>query len=348
VAILDADHTSINIGEIINFDGGDSYGDAAIDGYLFDMGDGTQSGWITKSIYSYEYEDADTYTATLVVKDIYGQESEEVEIEIEVLEIGQKPNKQPTAEITLITPDPAEVGESIFFSGEAQDKDGRITGYEWRSSIDGYLSSDRTFYSSKLSEGIHKITFHAQDDDDDWSDTDEVTLQVSTQLTTVSIEVRSPDSGLILSPGGYFTLKGTATSDRTPLDRIEVQIDGGKWMLADGTTSWSFEVSTAGLIAGANTIAARAVAGSHTSAPVSMTFSIKGDDITPTSADDDEGFSILSYAVDNPLMVLGALALICVIGITLFFATDARNYRRNKKKEEEIYYLDEEEDIEDL
>ena len=79
------------------------------------------------------------------------------------------PNTPPTATIDSITPNPANSGESVTFTGHGVDTDGTIAAYEWTSSISGTLTTTSTFSTSSLSAGTHTISFRVQDDDGAWS-----------------------------------------------------------------------------------------------------------------------------------------------------------------------------------
>ena len=77
-------------------------------------------------------------------------------------------NSPPEATIDSITNNPSYPGEEITFIGSGTD-DGSIKAYSWRSDIDGPLSTETSFSTSTLSEGIHTIFFKVQDDEDVWS-----------------------------------------------------------------------------------------------------------------------------------------------------------------------------------
>ena len=68
-------------------------------------------------------------------------------------------NLPPTATIDSVAPNPAELGQTINFTGHGQDSDGSITAYNWESSIDGNLSNANFFSTNALSEGVHTIFF---------------------------------------------------------------------------------------------------------------------------------------------------------------------------------------------
>lgn len=69
----------------------------------------------------------------------------------------------PTVSITLLSPNPANEGECVFFSGQGSDPDGGDVSYKWISSLDGELSSDSSFFSYSLTAGEHLITLQVMD-----------------------------------------------------------------------------------------------------------------------------------------------------------------------------------------
>ncbi|HAV10084.1 MAG TPA: hypothetical protein DCX22_00460 [Dehalococcoidia bacterium] len=81
----------------------------------------------------------------------------------------QAVNKEPVAYIDTLAPTYALAGETISFSGHGTDQDGNITGYSWRSSIDGVINTTASFSSTTLSAGSHTIYFKVQDNAGVWS-----------------------------------------------------------------------------------------------------------------------------------------------------------------------------------
>jgi len=88
-------------------------------------------------------------------------------------------NQQPTAYQPIIYPNPATSGDSVSFSGSGLDSDGYIDGYNWRSSIDGQLSTESEFSSSSLSVGTHTIYFKVQDNEGTWSSEKTASLTIN-------------------------------------------------------------------------------------------------------------------------------------------------------------------------
>ncbi len=95
-----------------------------------------------------------------------------------ILAIDNIENQAPNAYIDSIAPNPATPDQKVYFIGHGID-DGEIIEYKWISSIDGVISSDKSFDSSVLSKGIHTIYFQVKDDDNRWSKQDTETLSIS-------------------------------------------------------------------------------------------------------------------------------------------------------------------------
>ena len=88
-------------------------------------------------------------------------------------------NLFPTASIDSITPSPANEGDEVTFFGSGMDSDGSVTGYQWRSILDGNLSTDASFSTINLSSGDHTIFLKVQDDDGAWSTETSMSLHVN-------------------------------------------------------------------------------------------------------------------------------------------------------------------------
>ena len=95
----------------------------------------------------------------------------------------EKENQSPTAHIVSIRPNPTNQGETVSFSGYGTDPDGDlITAYNWRSSIDGQLSTSPSFSTSSLSVGAHTIYFKVKDSHNAWSDEILMSLDISSEI----------------------------------------------------------------------------------------------------------------------------------------------------------------------
>jgi hypothetical protein len=195
---------NVLIGEEITFDGSKSIGMGTLE-YLFEFGDGIDSGWSASSSVTHSYTSKGTYIATLTIKDENGNLSTNP---TDITIIVSEPNIPPTAVIDNIFPRSAKEGEEISFSGHGIDEDGTITSYLWESSIDGHLSSSETF-TSLLSIGTHSIYFRVMDDKDSWSEdvteTVEIEPEVQNQIPTAYIDSVSPNPAI---EGDVITFEG--------------------------------------------------------------------------------------------------------------------------------------------
>ncbi len=96
-------------------------------------------------------------------------------------------NKEPVAYIDTIAPTYTLAGEAISFSGHGTDQDGSITGYSWRSSIDGVISKTASFNSTSLSVGSHTVYFKVQDSAGAWSSEASRAFTIASKDTTPPI-----------------------------------------------------------------------------------------------------------------------------------------------------------------
>jgi len=78
-------------------------------------------------------------------------------------------NQQPIAVSLSISKTSANFGELISFTGQGIDSDGSIVAYNWRSNLNGTLSTEQSFGTSTLSIGAHTIYFKVRDNDGVWS-----------------------------------------------------------------------------------------------------------------------------------------------------------------------------------
>jgi len=141
-------------------------------------------------------------------------------------------NTPPIATIESITPNPADPGAIISFSGSGVDSEGPIVAYEWISSIIGAFGTMDSFASSSLGEGVHTITLRVQDADGVWSDSVSETLVVGTPPEEIIIDNRDPET----SQTGSWDVSGA--SEFYGADSV--------WS-RDGTTfSWNFNPPKSG------------------------------------------------------------------------------------------------------
>ncbi|SFM68305.1 S-layer protein domain-containing protein [Methanolobus profundi] len=161
---------------------------------------------------------------------------------------GTIPNEMPVATISSMSPNPASENEYVSFTGLGNDVDGIVTGYNWRSSIDGYLNNSASFSTNALSPGVHTIYFKVQDDDDAWSEEVSSILTINEGLNgkpLAIIDSISPDPSNISE---VVDFAGSGTD-------IDGYVVAYNWRSdIDGQLNTSSDFSTSSLSAGEHTI----------------------------------------------------------------------------------------------
>jgi beta propeller repeat protein len=90
--------------------------------------------------------------------------------------------------------------------------------------------------------------------------------------TTPSVRITHPSHGEVCR--GTVPVTGTAWDD-LDVERVEVRVDGGEWRVAEGTTSWTFQLDTTRLGASNHTLEARSFDGGNHSFTRRLTFVVE-------------------------------------------------------------------------
>jgi hypothetical protein len=80
--------------------------------------------------------------------------------------------------------------------------------------------------------------------------------------------ISSPSNGTKVS--GRIMIHGTATKAEAGIVSVQCRVDGGTWLVAINTTSWTYQIDTTGLMNGAHTFEARVFDGDSYSDPASV------------------------------------------------------------------------------
>jgi len=145
-----------------------------------------------------------------------------------VYTLTERQNKRPTAYIESISY-PAVEGEPLYLNASGNDPDGSIVQYQWSSDRDGSLGHTEyaEFMLNNLTAGYHTIRLWVQDDSGDWSEPDQITLEVLARPVATILSI-IPDpvelgrkvtfSGIGHGPsaiiGSEWYLSGTYLSDK--------------------------------------------------------------------------------------------------------------------------------------
>ena len=108
-AVLQTDKTTVAPNDNVTFIGANSFDDGRVDQYLYDFGDGTNSGWTTLSLFNHTYTTVGTYNANLTVVDDFGSMSQ-----------------NPTA-VTITVQDLPPLNVSMTLSNPVADDNGNVS-----------------------------------------------------------------------------------------------------------------------------------------------------------------------------------------------------------------------------
>jgi len=268
-------------GATVSFSGHGEDADGTIEAYSWDS---SLAGHLSDSAsFSTSALTEGTHTISFSVKDDKGAWSSAASQSL-VITVGNLP---PTATIDSISPNPAEPGATVSFSGHGEDADGTIEAYSWDSSLAGHLSDSASFSTSALSEGTHTISFSVKDDKGVWSSAASQSLVITAGNLppTATIDSIAPNP----CPSGayvFFSGHGTDSDGTIAAYRWESSLDG---LLSDQA---SFNTYT--LTPGAHTITFTVTDDDETpSAPVTQTLDIieSSDDPEIISDNGDPGTS---------------------------------------------------------
>ena len=111
-------------------------------------------------------------------------ENEEVKITDGADEQVEPVEEKPVATITYVSADTANLSflneKGIVFTGRGETESASyILEYLWGSSIDGFLSSEKSFTTKNLSVGYHTIFFKVSDDNFVWSENAQFNLTIT-------------------------------------------------------------------------------------------------------------------------------------------------------------------------
>ncbi len=163
-------------------------------------------------------------------------------------------NDLPTVAITSHT-DGAEITEKTTIMGEANDPED-LKAVELRIDNGNWETLDSTFFwtyelnPSDMSSGEHTVSVRSYDGIE-YSDTASIKVNVQGSGGTAGnnrpiVTMISPKNldGATMS-GSEYKLKGRVSdADNDKIEWVKVQIDGGSWETAEGTSSWEYVFDT--------------------------------------------------------------------------------------------------------
>lgn len=160
-AVLSVDRTLIFKNEKINLDAtSSSDAEGVVAQYLFEYGDGLDSGWLGQPTASHQYKKTGDFEVTLTVKDNKGLVSDPTDPI--TITVGEKPSAKLEADVLTIKP-----GKEVTFdASKSTDADGTIVEYlfECSDKTDSGWITNPTFTKKFDKDGTYTVTLKVKDD----------------------------------------------------------------------------------------------------------------------------------------------------------------------------------------
>jgi Bacterial Ig domain/Glycosyl hydrolase family 26 len=188
--------------------------------------------------------------------------------------------------VTIRTPSAgAKVSGTISVAGSASDNvavarvEVRVDSTAW-TSASGTKSWSYSLKTALYTNGSHKITVRATDTAGNKA-TASVAVTVangSPDTTAPTISITTPSAGAAVSG---TTSVGGSVSDNGTLERVELRVDAGPYVLVSGTSSWSYALNTLLYANGIHTVTVRATDSAGNQALESSTVTVANADTQP-------------------------------------------------------------------
>lgn len=172
---------------------------------------------------------------------------------------GFEPNHPPVASFT-VTPTEGNVSTVFTLNASAsydvEDMTSELT-FEWDFYDRGEWDASGMIVQKKYSlPGNYTIRLRVTDTGGRTGTTTQLVTVAPVEIEVISCRIEDPLPGATVF--GNYTIEGTAVFPNGDAKGVQIRIDNGSWMEADGTTTWSFAWDTTKVPDGEHTISARA------------------------------------------------------------------------------------------
>jgi hypothetical protein len=189
----------------------------------------------------------------------------------------EPPNKAP--EVNINSPESGKVSGTIAIRGNASDSDGNIQKVEiqidsgvW-TNVFGTTSWTYSWDTTSVSDGEHRITAKAWDDDEEDSKTDSVVVTVGNKIEMPpNVQILSPLGGTISNTVIIVGNASDSDGDET-VESVQIKIED-TWQNVLGTVDWSYIWDTTDFPDGEYNISVRAYDGNFYSEIRYMIFKV--------------------------------------------------------------------------
>jgi parallel beta-helix repeat protein len=184
-------------------------------------------------------------------------------------------SKSPIASFGYSPSIPSEYPDTVQFTDLSNDRDGNIISWFWDFG-DGDTSNEQNSMHSYNNEGTYYVTLTVTDDDG-FTDTETKTIIVKNKEENIPVnfKINSPYDGDIVKETILIT---GIIGEGEPIKIVEIRIDKGEWIQADGLDPWRYEWDTTEVDDGVHIIYARSYDGYHYSATAAIKVSVDNAD----------------------------------------------------------------------
>ena len=176
-------------------------------------------------------------------------------------------SRSPIASFSYSPPLPSVHPATVQFTDLSKDRDGYIVSWFWDFG-DGDTSNEQNSMHSYLEGGIYYVALTVTDDDG-FTDTETKTISVKNkeENNPFIFKIASPIDGDIVDE--TVLIAGVAEGEK-PIKIVEIRIDSGNWIQADGVDSWRYKWDTTEVDDGVHIIYARSYDGYQYSDPLAI------------------------------------------------------------------------------
>ena len=159
----------------------------------------------------------------------------------------------------------------IQFNDFSNDRDGNLISWSWDFG-DGNISNQQNPVHSYNKEGQYIVTLSVIDNDGFIdNETKTISAKNKEENMPINVEITFPYDGSIVNETVIIT---GITKVGEPIKKVEIRIDSGLWIQADGVSPWRYVWDTTEVDDGYHVIYARSYDGRYYSTPVSVKISV--------------------------------------------------------------------------
>jgi|GEM_PF-3461863 len=215
------------------------------------------------------------------------------------------PNRRPV--VPAVPDKSVNVGSTLIFTVNASDPDKDTLTFTLTESPEGMSLTPQgllTFSPTRDQEGVHNVTVMVSDGKLNAT----TSFQVTVVLVKPTVGLNSP-ALLNTDLKSKVTLTGTASGGVQGIAKVEYSVDGGAFVTATGTTTWSLVLKTTDLKNGAHNLTLKVTDGLGTTNSVKYDFTVKNKGKTGSGTSGMLPILLVVVVVIVVLAIVGAVMM---------------------------------------